>query len=173
MKIDFTIKITDIEGTEIDLEKFRGEVLLIVNTASRCGYTPQYRGLETLYQRWRGHGFSILGFPCNQFGRQEPGTEETIAKFCAEHYAITFPMFSKIKVNGHDTRPLYRLLKRARRGLFGTGRIHWNFSKFLVARDGTVLARYGANRKPEDLENTIEKALEQIHPTSITTPTDP
>ena len=173
MKIDYSTKVTDIEGTEIDLEKFRGEALLIVNTASRCGYTPQYRGLEALYQRWRACSFSILGFPCNQFGRQEPGTEDTIAKFCAEHYAVTFTMFSKIKVNGPDAHPLYRQLKRARRGLFRTSRIQWNFSKFLVARDGTVLARYGANRKPEDLEKTIEKALKQIHPTSITTPTDP
>ena len=167
MKIDYSTKVTDIEGTETDLEKFRGEALLIVNTASRCGYTPQYRGLEALYQRWRACGFSILGFPCNQFGRQEPGTEDTIAKFCAEHYAVTFTMFSKIKVNGPDAHPLYRQLKRARRGLFRTSRIQWNFSKFLVARDGTVLARYGSNRRPEDLENDIEKALEHINPSLL------
>ena len=167
MKIDYSTKVKDIEGTETDLEKFRGEVLLIVNTASRCGYTPQYRGLEALYQRWRAHDFSILGFPCNQFGRQEPGSDGTIAKFCTEHYAVTFMMFSKIKVNGPDAHPLYRQLKRARRGLFGTTRIQWNFNKFLVARDGTVLARYSSNRKPEDLEHDIEKALEQINPSLL------
>ena len=164
MKIDYATKVTDIEGTETDLENFRGDALLIVNTASRCGYTPQYRGLEALYQRWNAQGFSILGFPCNQFGHQEPGPEDTIAKFCAEHYAITFTMFSKIKVNGPDTHPLYRQLKSARRGLLGTSRIQWNFNKFLVARDGTVLARYGSNRKPEDLEHDIEKALEHSNP---------
>ena len=166
MKIDYATKVTGIDGIETDLEKFRGDALLIVNTASRCGYTPQYRGLEALYQRWRACGFSILGFPCNQFGRQEPGTEDTIAKFCAEHYAVTFTMFSKIKVNGPDTHPLYHQLKKAQRGFFGTGRVQWNFSKFLVARDGTVLARYGSNRKPEDLESDIEKALERGNPST-------
>ena len=166
MKIDYTTKVTDIEGTETDLEKFRGEVLLIVNTASRCGYTPQYRGLETLYQRWHAHGLSILGFPCNQFGHQEPGTEDTIAKFCAAHYDVTFAIFSKIKVNGPDTHPLYHQLKKAQRGLFGISRIQWNFSKFLVARDGTVLARYRSSRKPEDLENDIEKTWEHDNPST-------
>ena len=160
MKIDYATKVTDIKGTETNLEKFRGTVILIVNTASRCGYTPQYEGLESLHQRWHLRGLSILGFPCNQFGNQEQGTEETIAKFCA----VTFTMYSKIKVNGPDTHPLYRQLKWARRGLFGTSRIKWNFSKFLVGRDGTVLSRYGSNRRPEYLENDIEKALEHINP---------
>jgi glutathione peroxidase len=167
LKIDYATNVRGIDDIETNLEKFRGEALLIVNTASRCGFTPQYRGLETLYQRWHARGFSILGFPCNQFGRQEPGSEYTIANFCAEHYAITFTMFSKVKVNGPDTHPLYRQLKRARRGLLGTSRIQWNFNKFLVARDGTVLARYGSNRRPEDLEHDIEKALEHINPSLL------
>ena len=161
MKIDYAMKVTDIGGTETDLEKFRGQVLLIVNTASRCGYTPQYRGLETLYQRYQSRGFSVLGFPCNQFGHQEPGSEEVIANFCTDHYDVTFPMFSKIKVNGPDTHSLYRQLKSIRRKPFGTGRIQWNFNKFLVSSDGSVQARYGSNRKPKDLEKDIEKALDQ------------
>ena len=166
MKIDYATNVTGIDGIETDLEKFRGEALLIVNTASRCGYTPQYQSLEALYQHWSAQGFSILGFPCNQFGRQEPGSEDTIARFCAEHYVITFSMFSKIKVNGPDTHPLYHQLKKAQRGLFGTSRIQWNFSKFLVARDGAVLERYSSNRKPEDLENAIEKTLEHDNPST-------
>ena len=161
MKIDYATKVTDIGGTETDLEKFRGQVLLIVNTASRCGYTPQYRGLETLYQRYQSRGFSVLGFPCNQFGHQEPGSEEVIANFCTKHYDVTFPMFSKIKVNGPDTHPLYHQLKSIRRKPFGTGRIKWNFNKFLISSDGSVQARYGSNRKPKDLEKDIEKALDQ------------
>ena len=161
MKIDYATKVTDISGTETDLDKFRGQVLLIVNTASRCGYTPQYRGLETLYQRYQSRGFSVLGFPCNQFGHQEPGSEEVIANFCTDHYDVTFPMFSKIKVNGPDTHSLYRQLKSIRRKPFGTGRIQWNFNKFLVSSDGSVQARYGSNRKPKDLEKDIEKTLDQ------------
>ena len=159
MKIDYSTKVTAIDGTETDLTHYIDNVLLIVNTASRCGYTPQYQGLQSLYERYRSQGFCVLGFPCNQFGLQEPGTEQKIAEFCTERYSVTFPLFSKIKVNGSDTHPLYRQLKDSKHGFLGSSKIQWNFNKFLVGRDGTVLERHGSNRKPEDLAKTIEKAL--------------
>jgi len=159
MKIDYNTKVTALDGVKTDLTNCINNVLLIVNTASRCGYTSQYLGLESLYKRYHSQGFLVLGFPCNQFGLQEPGTEQDIEKFCTERYAITFPMFAKIKVNGPDTHPLYQQLKDAQHGLLGSNKIQWNFSKFLVGRDGAVLERYGSKRKPEDLTKTIEKAL--------------
>ena len=160
MKIDYNTEVTAIDGTTTDLKNYMGHVILIVNTASRCGYTPQYHGLQSLYERYGPQGFFVLGFPCNQFGLQEPGTEKNIAEFCTERYSVTFPMFSKIKVNGPDTHPLYRQLKDSKHGFLGANKIQWNFSKFLVGRDGAVLARYGSNRKPEDLWQAVEDALE-------------
>jgi glutathione peroxidase len=132
-------------------------VLLIVNTASRCGFTPQYAGLEGLYDTFGRDGFAVLGFPCNQFGKQEPGSESEIGQFCERNYGVKFPMFAKIDVNGPNAHPLYRFLKRARRGLFGTPAIKWNFTKFLIDRKGRVLARYAPSKKPEALEAPIRR----------------
>ncbi len=151
----YEIPITRIDGTAGTLAPYRGRLLLIVNVASQCGFTPQYEGLERLYRKYQGRGFSVLGFPCNQFGHQEPGTEADISAFCREHYDVTFPMFSKIEVNGPGTHPLYQLLKSAKPGLLGTEAIKWNFTKFLVATDGSVLRRYA----PADTPATIEHDL--------------
>lgn len=148
-----------IDGRTQALSDFRGQVLLIVNTASRCGFTPQYAGLEALYQRYRGQGFSVLGFPCNQFGGQEPGSDEQIAEFCAASYELSFPLFAKIDVNGAQAHPLYRYLVSAKKGLLGSAAIKWNFTKFLVGRDGAVLDRYAPTTTPEALAADIEKAL--------------
>jgi glutathione peroxidase len=148
-----------IDGVEESLAKYRGQVLLIVNVASRCGFTPQYRGLQALQEAHAARGFSVLGFPCDQFGHQEPGTEAEIAQFCELNYAVSFPMYAKIDVNGEQAHPLYRFLKRARPGILGTEGIKWNFTKFLVARDGSVLARYAPNDTPESIEADIRAAL--------------
>jgi glutathione peroxidase len=148
-----------LDGTDCDLAEFRGRVLLVVNVASRCGFTPQYAGLEALYRRYQARGFAVLGFPCNQFGAQEPGNEAQIGAFCRATYAVTFPMFAKIEVNGAGTHPLYRLLKSARRGVLGTEAIKWNFTKFLVDRDGKVVARYAPRDAPEALAADIEALL--------------
>ena len=134
-------------------------MLLIVNTASQCGFTPQYAGLETLYDKFESDGFAVLGFPCNQFGKQEPGGESEIGQFCEKNYGVRFPMFAKIDVNGTNAHPLYRFLKRAKRGIFGTPAIKWNFTKFLIDRKGRVVARYAPTKKPEALEEPIRKAL--------------
>ncbi|MCC6870121.1 MAG: glutathione peroxidase [Burkholderiales bacterium] len=154
---DFTVE--DIKGKEVKLGKYRDKVLLIVNTASKCGFTPQYKGLEALYERLHGKGLEILGFPCNQFGGQEPGTDTEIAQFCELHYAVTFPMFAKIDVNGSDAAPLYRFLKAEAPGILGSEAIKWNFTKFLVARDGKVLARFAPTDTPEAIAADVEKAL--------------
>jgi len=154
---DFTVD--DIEGHPIKLDRYQGKVLLVVNTASKCGFTPQYNGLEALYRKYREQGLEILGFPCNQFGAQEPGTEQEIATFCASNYSVTFPMFSKLDVNGDAAAPLYRYLKHAKPGVLGTEAIKWNFTKFLVDREGDVVARYAPNDTPESLEPAIAKAL--------------
>jgi glutathione peroxidase len=153
------ISVTDITGETFTLERYRGSVLLVVNVASRCGYTPQYRGLETLWRRHRDAGLVVLGFPCNQFGGQEPEGEPAIAEFCSTTYDVTFPMFAKVDVNGANTHPLFRFLKGEQRGVFGTEAIKWNFTKFLVGRDGRVLARYGSQRTPESFEDEIVAAL--------------
>ena len=150
---------TTVDGREVALSAFAGQVLLIVNTASRCGFTPQYAGLETLHRDLGPRGFSVLGFPCNQFAGQEPGTNDEIASFCDREYQVSFPMFARIEVNGGNTHPLYQHLKSARRGLFGSGAIKWNFTKFLVARDGTVLNRFGPAVSPDRLRPEIEHAL--------------
>jgi len=149
---------TTIEGKDQDLGTYVGDVVLVVNTASKCGLTPQYEGLQQLYDTYAARGLTILGFPCDQFGHQEPGTEDEIATFCERNYGVSFPMFAKIDVNGADTHPLYRWLKDEKRGLLG-GAIKWNFTKFLVGRDGTPLERFAPQAEPADLAADIEKAL--------------
>jgi glutathione peroxidase len=155
----YDFKVRTIDGAETGLDKYGGRVLLIVNVASRCGFTPQYAGLEALYRRFREQGFEVLGFPCDQFGHQEPGSEAEIAQFCSLNYQVSFPMFAKIEVNGARAHPLFKFLKQARRGLIGTASIKWNFTKFLVARDGTVLRRYASTDEPEKLAGDIAAAL--------------
>jgi glutathione peroxidase len=151
----YEIPVTKIDGQTITLDVFRGKTLLIVNVASRCGFTPQYEGLEALYRRHKDY-LVVLGFPCNQFGRQEPGVESEIQTFCAEHYQVTFPLFAKIDVNGPNTHLLYRYLKSGKKGFFGLERITWNFTKFLVDGDGQVIRRYSPRYRPHDIEKDIE-----------------
>ena len=153
---DFTAK--SLAGEEVPLKRFEGQVLLIVNTASACGFTPQYRGLEALQQDYAPRGFAVLGFPCNQFGAQEPGDATQIANFCERNYAITFPMFAKIDVNGSKEHPLYKYLKSQKTGLLGPS-IKWNFTKFLVDRSGKVVGRYAPTDRPEALKKNIEALL--------------
>jgi len=148
-----------IDGSERDLSEFRGKVLLIVNVASRCGFTPQYNGLQQLYEKYRDRGFEVLGFPCNQFGAQEPGTEAQIGTFCSTQFNVSFPMFAKVEVNGADAHPLYQHLKAAAPGVLGTEAIKWNFTKFLVDRAGRVVSRHAPKEEPKDLERDIEALL--------------
>ncbi len=148
-----------LDGSERDLSEYRGQVLLIVNVASRCGFTPQYAGLEALYRKYQPRGFAVLGFPCNQFAAQEPGNEAEIGAFCSVNYDVTFPLFAKVEVNGGDAHPLYQLLKSAKPGLLGTEAIKWNFTKFLVDRAGRVVARYAPKDAPEGLAADIEALL--------------
>ncbi len=155
---DFSAPLLD--GRTINLSQFRGRVLLIVNTASQCGFTPQYSGLEELYRAYKDRGLEVLGFPCNQFGAQEPGTAAEIGAFCEKNYGVSFPMFAKIDVNGPDTHPLYRFLKSEKAGIFGTGGIKWNFTKFLVDRQGNVVERYGPSTEPKALSIPIEGLLD-------------
>ena len=154
--LDFTA--TSLAGEDIPLRRFEGQVLLIVNTASKCGFTPQYKGLEILHQKLNARGFSVLGFPCNQFGGQEPGDAAQIEQFCTSQYAVTFPMFAKIDVNGRNEHPLFAYLKHAKSGLLGPS-IKWNFTKFLVDRSGKVVARHAPTAKPEGLTREIEALL--------------
>jgi len=154
---DFSAKALD--GTDRHLSEFSGQVLLIVNVASKCGFTGQYSGLEALYQKFKARGLVILGFPCNQFGGQEPGDDQAIQNFCSTTYGVTFPMFSKVEVNGDRAHPLYRYLKHHSRGVLGTESIKWNFTKFLVDRAGKVQARFAPTATPESLEEEIEKLL--------------
>ena len=154
---DFTVD--DITGHPVRLDRYKGKVVLVVNTASKCGFTPQYKGLEALYRKYRDQGLEVLGFPCNQFGGQEPGNEQEIATFCETNYGVTFPMFAKVDVNGDKAAPLYRHLKSAKPGLLGTEAIKWNFTKFLVDRSGKVIARYAPNDTPESIEADVAKAL--------------
>ncbi|VCU68681.1 Hydroperoxy fatty acid reductase gpx1 [Pigmentiphaga humi] len=151
---------TDIEGRDLPLDTYRGQVLLIVNVASQCGFTPQYAGLEALYRSYRERGLAVLGFPCDQFGHQEPGSNEAIRSFCKLNYDVTFPMFAKIEVNGDGAHPLYRWLKSAKPGVLGTEGIKWNFTKFLIGRDGQPIGRYAPTDKPESLAPAIEAALD-------------
>ena len=153
---DFTAK--TLAGKDASLADYKGQALLIVNTASKCGFTPQYEGLEKLYETLHPKGFTVLGFPCNQFGSQEPGSEDEIGQFCQVNYGVTFPIFAKIDVNGPNAHPLYKYLTQEKRGLFG-GSIKWNFTKFLVDRAGKVVARYAPTTKPKDLEQPIAALL--------------
>lgn len=155
----YDIPVRTIGGEEQTLAPYRGKVLLIVNVASKCGFTPQYTGLEALYRRYKDEGLEILGFPCDQFGHQEPGDEAEIRTFCSTTYDVTFPLFAKVAVNGADAHPLFEHLKKERPGLLGTTSIKWNFTKFLVARQGAVLARYAPKVLPEKLEGDIVAAL--------------
>ncbi|MBX3044574.1 MAG: glutathione peroxidase [Candidatus Kapabacteria bacterium] len=154
---EFTVK--DIDGNDVTLSKYDGKVLLIVNVASQCGYTKQYAGLQKLYEQYKDKGFVVLGFPCNQFGSQEPGTEEEIKTFCETSFGVTFPMFSKIDVNGDNAHPLYVYLKSQAKGTLGTQPIKWNFAKFLVDKEGNVVDRIGTQTSPESLTTQIEELL--------------
>lgn len=154
---EFTMPLPD--GSSKPLSDYEGQVLLIVNTASKCGFTPQYEGLEALHREFGGRGFEVLGFPCNQFGAQEPGDAEEIKNFCSLTYDVTFPLSKKIAVNGEEADPLWKYLKSQQAGLMGSRAIKWNFTKFLVDRKGTVVARYGSMVKPEQLKADIEKLL--------------
>jgi glutathione peroxidase len=155
----YDFSVDDIHGKPVTLDAYRDRVLLIVNTASKCGFTPQYKGLEALYKKFHGKGLDILGFPCNQFGAQEPGSENEIAQFCELNYGVTFPLFAKVDVNGADAAPLYRHLKAAKPGLLGSEAIKWNFTKFLVDRGGNVVERYAPNAEPESIAPDIQKLL--------------
>ncbi|MCU6432406.1 glutathione peroxidase [Undibacterium sp. Jales W-56] len=149
----------NLQGQPVDLKQYQGKVLLIVNTASNCGFTPQYKGLEAVYQQFRDQGVEVLGFPCNQFGHQEPGSADEIGAFCEKNYGVTFPLFAKIDVNGKDAHPLYQYLKSKAPGLLGSEAIKWNFTKFLVKKDGTVFNRYAPLTAPAELIADIEKLL--------------
>lgn len=153
---DFTA--TSIEGEEVDLGRFEGKAVLVVNTASKCGFTPQYEGLEELWKAYEDEGLVVLGFPCDQFGHQEPGDEEEIQGFCTARFGVSFPLFAKVDVNGPGAHPLFAWLRREKRGVLGD-RIKWNFTKFLIGRDGRPVARYGSTTKPESLRGDIERAL--------------
>jgi glutathione peroxidase len=155
----YDIPVKTLDGKPASLADYRGKVLLIVNVASACGMTPQYKGLEALYRRHKDDGLVVLGFPCNQFGAQEPGSAEEIQNFCSLTYDVTFPLFAKIDVNGANAHPLYNLLKAECPGVLGTEPIKWNFTKFLVGRDGAVIDRYAPTTTPEAIENAIRSAL--------------
>lgn len=154
---DFSAK--SITGETIPLENYRGNVLLVVNTASQCGFTPQFAGLQVLHDQLASRGFSVLGFPCNQFGGQDPGNEAEIGAFCSREYGVTFPMFSKVEVNGDDAHPLFKYLKKQAPGVLGTTAIKWNFTKFLVDRQGNVVDRFAPNTTPEEVGKAIEPLL--------------
>ncbi|MDA8443589.1 glutathione peroxidase [Paracidovorax valerianellae] len=148
-------------GQTVPLRQYQGQILLIVNTASACGFTPQFAGLEALHQQYAGQGLAVLGFPCNQFGRQDPGSNDEIASFCQLNYGVSFSMMAKIDVNGAQADPLYRWLKAEAPGLLGTKAIKWNFTKFLIGRDGQVLRRYGPRDTPQSMAGDIEAALKR------------
>lgn len=160
-KTIYDFKVKDIDNKEVSLKEYEGKVLLIVNVASKCGYTPQYKGLEEIYRKFKDRGFEILAFPCNQFGSQEPGTNEEIKEFCSINYDVTFPLFDKIDVNGDNAHPLYKFLTDAKPGVLGTKAIKWNFTKFLIGRDGVPYDRYGSSTTPESLSKTIEELLQK------------
>ncbi len=149
---------TGIDGQDVDLADYAGQVVLVVNTASQCGFTPQYEGLQRLHDEYGPRGFTVLGFPCDQFGNQEPGDDAEIAGFCQRNFGVTFPLFSKVEVNGDGAHPVYQWLRDQKGGLLGD-KIKWNFTKYLVGKDGQVIGRYGPTTKPEKLSSDIEKAL--------------
>ena len=155
----YDFEVTDIDGHERKLDEFRGKAMLIVNVASKCGFTPQYTGLEAIYRKLKERDFVVLGFPCDQFGHQEPGDEKEIKGFCSLHYDVSFPLFAKIQVNGDGTHPLYRFLKKQAKGVLGSEAVKWNFTKFLVDKHGQVLRRYAPIDKPEKIERDIVAAL--------------
>jgi glutathione peroxidase len=155
----YDFSVNRLDGTPVTLRDFAGKVLLVVNTASKCGFTPQYEGLEALHREYGERGLVVLGFPCNQFGAQEPGTAEQIGEFCRKNYGVSFPMFEKIEVNGAGAHPLYRWLKSNAKGVLGSEAIKWNFTKFLIDRDGRVVERFAPTTKPEDLKPHIEALL--------------
>ena len=155
----YDFKAKTIDGQEISLDQYRGTAVLVVNVASECGFTPQYAGLERLHQKFKDQGFAVLGFPCNQFGSQEPGTEEQIKSFCETRFGVQFPLFAKIDVNGPEAHPLYKFLREARPGILGTEAIKWNFTKFLVDREGNPIKRYAPKEKPEDIDQDIQRLL--------------
>lgn len=155
----YGFKVKSIKGEETTLDNYKGKAMLIVNTASKCGFTSQFKGLESLYKTYHDQGLEVLGFPCNQFLKQDPGSESEISEFCSLNYGVTFPMFSKIEVNGDNTHPLYQHLKAEAKGLLGSEKVKWNFTKFLVSKDGKVLKRYAPNLEPKEITADIEKAL--------------
>lgn len=148
-----------LEGGEQSLADYRGKVLLIVNTASKCGFTPQFEGLEKVFEEYKEKGLVVLGFPCNQFASQDPGSNNEIGEFCQRNYGVSFPMFAKIDVNGSDAHPLYKYLTKEAKGILGSEAVKWNFTKFLVGKDGNVIDRYAPTTKPESMVGDIEKAL--------------
>jgi len=155
----YDFKVKTIDGKSRSMSKYKGTALLIVNTASQCGFTPQYKGLEALHEKYGPQGLAVLGFPCNQFGAQEPGDEAEIAAFCERNFGVTFPLFSKIDVNGPHADPLFAYLKKEKPGLLGSEAIKWNFTKFLVDKEGNVVERYAPNTEPKDIAGAIEKLL--------------
>jgi glutathione peroxidase len=157
--IDYNTSVETLGGEPGNLTSFEGKVLLVVNTASKCGFTPQYEGLEALWKRYGDRGFAVLGFPCNQFGAQEPGSADEIEQFCSLNFGVTFPLFSKVDVNGADTHPLFAQLKKGAPGVLGTEAIKWNFTKFLVDRQGNVVERFAPNDSPESIAPAIERLL--------------
>jgi glutathione peroxidase len=159
MSTIYDIPVSTMDGREETLAAYRGQVMLIVNTASQCGFTPQYKGLEALHRELGPKGLAVLGFPCNQFGGQEPGDADEIKNFCSLTYDVTFPLYAKVEVNGMHSHPLWAHLKKEKRGVLGTEAIKWNFTKFLVARDGTVLKRFAPNDTPDEIRGEIERAL--------------
>jgi glutathione peroxidase len=159
MSTVYDFSANSLDGKPVQLRDFAGKVLLVVNTASKCGFTPQYEGLETLYKQYRDKGLAVLGFPCNQFGAQEPGSADEIGSFCQKNYGVSFPMFEKIDVNGDAAHPLYRWLKSSAKGVLGSEAIKWNFTKFLIDRHGQVVERFAPTTKPEDLKANVEALL--------------
>jgi glutathione peroxidase len=155
----YSISAPLLDGRTVSLNEFKGRVLVIVNTASQCGFTPQYAGLEQLYREYKERGLEVLGFPCNQFGEQEPGSAEQIGAFCEKNYGVSFPMFAKIDVNGPNAHPLYQFLRGERKGIFGTEAIKWNFTKFLIDREGHVVERFGPSTEPKAMASQIESLL--------------
>ncbi|CAN5192361.1 glutathione peroxidase [soil metagenome] len=155
----YDFKVDSLAGAPVDLGQYRGKVLLIVNTASNCGHTPQYKGLEEIYKRFKDKGLVVLGFPCNQFGAQEPGSAAEIGAFCEKNYGVSFPMFAKIDVNGVGAHPLFEHLKSKASGILGTESIKWNFTKFLVKKDGAIFKRYAPRTLPEELVGDVERLL--------------
>ena len=155
----YDYKVKDIDGQAISMSDYKNQVLLIVNVASTCGFTPQFKGLQDLYEKYYQDGFEVLAFPCNQFGGQEPGSNEEIVEFCSLNYGSTFPIFSKIDVNGDNAHPLFKFLTTEKKGLLGTEKIKWNFTKFLINKDGEPVNRYGSSTTPEQIQTDIEKLI--------------